>query len=67
MQMVWAADDAVFTIREGDSVDEDSWELKETDTQLRLWTMGSLRLLANVATLSAPEIPVTGAILVMRA
>ena len=67
MQMVWASDDPVFVVREGASVDEESWEFKETDSPLRLWTMGSLRLLAQLATLSAPEIPVAGAILVMRA
>jgi SAM-dependent methyltransferase len=67
LQLVWAEDDAVFAIREGDAVDDASWELKESDVPLRLWTMGSLRLLARLASLSVPEVPVKGAILVMRA
>jgi SAM-dependent methyltransferase len=67
LQLVWAENDVVFAIREGDNVDEDSWGLKGNDTPVRLWTMGSLRLAARAADLSAPEVPVKGAILVMRA
>ncbi|MBC8421503.1 class I SAM-dependent methyltransferase [bacterium] len=67
LQLVWAEDDAVFAIREGDAVDGDNWKLAESDIPLRLWTMGALRLLARLASLSVPEVPVRGAILVMRA
>ena len=31
LQLVWAANDTVFAIREGDAVDPDSWELGEDD------------------------------------
>jgi hypothetical protein len=67
LQLVWAKNDAVFAIREGDLVDAEGWELTEKDTPLRLWTMGALRLAAQLAELSAPVVPVAGAILVMRA
>jgi len=67
LQLVWAANDTVFAIREGDAVDPDSWEIGEDDRSLRLWTMGSLRLAAQIAGLSAPEVPVAGAVLIMRA
>jgi hypothetical protein len=67
LQLVWAANDTVFAIREGDAVDPDSWELGEDDLSLRLWTMGSLSLAAQLAGLSAPEVPVAGAVLIMQA
>ena len=67
LQLVWASNDTVFAIREGDAVDADMWELGEDDRFLRLWTMGSLRLAAQLAGLSAPEVPVAGAVLIMRA
>jgi SAM-dependent methyltransferase len=67
LQLVWARNDAVFTIREGEAVDGDSWELKEEDRRVRLWTMGALRLAAQLAGLSAPEVRAEGAVLVMRA
>ncbi len=67
LQFVWSQYDTVFAIREGDEVDIDSWELKESDQLVRLWTMGALRLAAKLAELSAPVVPVAGAVLVMRA
>ena len=67
LQLVWAHNDAVFTIREGNQVNTDSWELDEDDRQVRLWTMGALRLASQLAGLSVPEVQVAGAILVMRA
>lgn len=67
LQLVWAHNDAVFTIREGEQVDAESWELKKNDRNVRLWTMGALKLAAQLADLSAPEVQVEGAILVMRA
>ncbi len=66
MQLVWAKDDACFAIREGDAVQRDHWELDETDRPLRLWTMGSMRLIAKCVGLSAPEVQVEGAVLIMR-
>lgn len=67
LQLVWAQNDAVFTIREGEEVDGNSWELKEGDRLVRLWTMGALRLAAKLAGLSVPEVRTEGAVLVMRA
>ncbi|MEE2819305.1 MAG: class I SAM-dependent methyltransferase [Planctomycetota bacterium] len=66
MQLVWAKDDACFAIREGDAVQHDEWVLTDQDQPLRLWTMGSLRLIAKCAGLSAPEVQTEGAVLVMR-
>lgn len=66
LQLVWANNDAVFTIREAEQVDSESWELKESDRNVRLWTMGALKLAARMADLSAPEVLVKGAVLVMR-
>jgi len=67
MQFVWADNDAVFAIREGDQINTDSWQIGEDDRQFRLWTMGALKLAAALAGLSAPEVPVAGAVLIMRA
>jgi SAM-dependent methyltransferase len=67
LQLVWSHNDAVFAIREGEQVDTDSWELQEGDQRVRLWTMGAMRMAAKLAGLSAPIVPVAGAILVMRA
>ena len=67
LQLVWAQNDAVFAIREGEQVDAESWELQEGDQRVRLWTMGAMSMAAQLADLSAPVVPVTGAILVMRA
>ncbi len=67
LQLVWEENDAVFAIREGAQVDADCWKLQESDHKLRLWTLGSLQLAAQLAALSAPVVPVKGAILVMRA
>ncbi len=66
LQLVWEENDAVFTIREGEKVDVDSWELKEGDRRVRLWTIGALKLAAQLADLSAPVVRAAGAILVMR-
>ena len=67
MQFVWAEDDAVFTIREGVQVDESDWDLRDDEVTMRLWTAGALKLAAELADLSAPTVPVAGAVLVMRA
>lgn len=55
VQMVWAADDAVFALRLGAAVDCEQWELQPGDRKLRLWTMGCLRLAGRLAGLSGPE------------
>ena len=67
LQLVWAKNDAVFAIREAQQVDAESWDLKESDRHVRLWTMGALKLAAQLADLSAPDVRAAGAILVMRA
>tara|TARA_B100000959_G_C14808991_1_gene552975 strand:+ start:122 stop:793 length:672 start_codon:yes stop_codon:yes gene_type:complete len=67
LQLVWAKNDAVFAIREGDQVDADTWGLKPEDRCVRLWTMGAMRLAAQLADLSVPEVRAAGAVLVMRA
>ena len=50
-----------------EQVDAESWELQDGDQRVRLWTMGAIRMAAQLADLSAPVVPVAGAILVMRA
>ncbi|MBT4584396.1 MAG: class I SAM-dependent methyltransferase [Phycisphaerae bacterium] len=70
LQLVWSRNDSVFTIREGDQVEPDNWELGEDDRIMRLWTMGELELAARLSDLSPPEnprvMPVGGGVLVMR-
>lgn len=66
MQLVWARDDAVFTIRRGNAVDASEGELTANDVRYRLWTAGSLRLIARLGGLSVPEPRPRGGLLVMR-
>ena len=66
MQMVWSSNDTIFAIREGDSVNDELWELSDFDRPMRLWTMGDLKLLAVCCDLSAPEVLIEGGILIMR-
>lgn len=67
VQMVWARDDAVFALREGERVNEESWEPVADDRPLlRLWTMGCLRLAAKAAGLSGPEHVASANLLVFR-
>ena len=70
LQLVWAKNDAVCAIREGDEVEPQNWELGKDDRLLRLWTMGELQLAARLSDLSPPEspriMPVGGGVLVMR-
>ena len=70
MQMIWAEDDSVFTIRSGDAMDEEAWFLREDDVHLRLWNDQSLAQVASAAGLSGPckpgSGPGEGAVLVMR-
>ena len=70
LQLVWSGNDPVFTIREGDDVQPQNWELGKDDRFMRLWTMGELELAARLSDLSPPEsprvMPVGGGVLVMR-
>lgn len=45
-QMVWSEGDEVIALRRGSEVDGEDWEVRESDRRLRLWSLGSLRLLA---------------------
>ncbi|MDG2292587.1 MAG: class I SAM-dependent methyltransferase [Phycisphaerales bacterium] len=70
LQMIWEADDDVFTIRSGSSVDESNWSLTSDDVRLRLWTDERLSEVASAAGLSGPFRPETGpgvgTVLIMR-
>lgn len=66
MQMVWAPDDAVFTIRHGDQIDPECWQMRPEDRRLRLWSMGALGLAARLAGLSAPAHRPDAGLLVLR-
>jgi len=66
MQMVWAPDDAVFSIRTDDAVDETSLELIPDDRTFRLWTLDALQLLARASGLSAPRVDRECGLIVFR-
>ena len=55
MQLVWGNGDAVIALRTGASVDPSTEELTGSDTPMRLWSLGSLRLLARASGFSDPE------------
>lgn len=55
MQLVWHPRDTLFTIRLGDQVDPDAWELKPSDRVFRLWTAALLAMVAKQAGLSEPQ------------
>lgn len=65
-QMVWAPGDEVVALRRGSRVVPDDWTVRESDRLLRLWSLGSLRLLALSSGWSAPEPDPTGALLLFR-
>lgn len=65
-QMVWGLGDEVVALRRGDRVDPDDWVIREHDRTLRLWSLGSLRLLAMASGWSGPDPDPTGALLVFR-
>lgn len=68
MQMVWEPDDAVFALRRGAEIDLDCERPRSTDTRLRLWSAGALRLACRVAGLSAPRhLPEAGLLVMGRA
>lgn len=67
MQMIWDAADPVIAIREDDAVDEDDWSIRPTDTRLRLWSLGELRLLAHASgQWGAPEVHEDDALILFR-
>ena len=70
LQMVWSPDEAVFTIRSGEAVDESVWSFRDDDVLLRLWTDSTLAQVAQAAGLSGPHRVESGsgagAVLVMR-
>lgn len=63
-QMVWAEGDAVVALRRDDDVDPDDWTVREHDRKVRLWSLGSLRLLALSSGLRGPDPDASGALLV---
>jgi hypothetical protein len=63
---VWAADDAVFAIRDGEAIDIESWHPNEQDRRMRLWTAGSLRLAVGAAGFQPPCRQVDGGVLVLQ-
>ncbi len=65
IQMVWHDTDAIFAVRQGDQIDEDSWEPRSGDRPFRLWSDGALQLAATLAGLSAPARIDGGGLLVM--
>ncbi len=68
MQMVWEPDDAVFALRYGAQIDLDCDRPRPTDTRLRLWSAGALRLAGRVAGLSTPRhLPEAGLLVMGRA
>ncbi len=64
MQLVWALDDSVFTIRSGAAIGDHPHD--EDDVRYRLWTMGALKLAAQAAGLSPPIATVEGGLIVLR-
>ena len=66
MQCVWGRADGVLAFRAGDDVDESSWEVREGDRPLRLWSMGGLRLLGAASGFSGPEEAPDASLVLMR-
>ena len=65
-QLVWAADDSVFSLRLGEAVDPERWTIDPGDTRYRLWTMSGLTLLGRLTGLSDPEPDPGRALIVFR-
>ncbi len=63
-QMVWGDGDEVIALRRGRDVDAEDWEVRESDRLLRLWSMGSLRLLGLSSGWEGPGEDRSGALLV---
>ena len=62
-QMVWSIGDEVVALRRGEAVDPDDWEVRERDRRFRLWSLGSVRLLAMASGWGGPEVDRSGALL----
>jgi SAM-dependent methyltransferase len=65
-QLVWARDDAVFAVRDGEAVDLEQWHPTSADRRMRLWTAGSLRLVAAAAGYLPPLRLEAGGVLILR-
>jgi len=63
MQLLWAEGENVVALREGDAVDEASWEITDRDTRMRLWALGGLTLLALAGGLGRPRIVGEGSLI----
>lgn len=67
MQMIWDHADPVIAIREDDAVDQDDWSIRPTDTRLRLWSLGELRLLAHASgQWGPPEVHADDCLIILR-
>lgn len=55
MQLLWAPGENVIALRYGEAVDEQAEAIRPDDTLCRLWTLGELRLLAELSGLQEPE------------
>lgn len=64
-QLVWAEDDAVFTLRAPAEADAGAWSLGPSDRPLRLWTAGSLHLAAIATGYSVPFVPPSSGVRVL--
>lgn len=53
-QMLWHPGDNVLSMRRDDDVDEEDWNVRASDTALRLWSRGELELLAAASGWEAP-------------
>lgn len=67
LQMVWAEDDAVFTLRGREAIDPGRGVFDPEEQTYRLWTMGDLHLLAATTGLSAPMRSNEESLLIMHA
>lgn len=62
-QMIWTPGDEIVVMRRGEDVDADDWNVREGDRLLRLWSLGSLRLLGLASGWSGPCEDRSGALL----
>ncbi|MEE2908531.1 MAG: methyltransferase domain-containing protein [Planctomycetota bacterium] len=66
LQMVWSADDSVFTLRDEARADSENWEIGPEDVPLRLWTAGALHLAAIASGFEVPLVPAGSGVRVLR-
>ncbi|MDY7110192.1 MAG: class I SAM-dependent methyltransferase [Planctomycetota bacterium] len=55
MQLVWDGGDSIFTLRRGEAVNPQDWNIRPGERIFRLWLDGALRLAARAGGLSAPQ------------